>query len=332
MAIVCRQLAATYQAGIPIINALEITAERHTSCSSKIALSCAAQQMRQGTSLAEAFMSQSKYFPKFVIEALAAGEVGGKLDALLKDLAEYYEDIYKMESTIRRSLVYPAAQLIMAWFLGTFSLGLIRSVGTVFSRNGTRVSISDYFSEYIRFQLITLVIVIVLFVIMVILSRVGALKTFLSFVKNHCWGIKKIVRSFGMARFFRSMALLTHAGVDIKTCLQRSAALTLNAALERDLLRAFPIISQGESLERAFARCTCLTRVEREFIAVGEQTGNLDEAFHKLAEYNFNEGHARINVLLKLMPVVITLAVGVVVGFIVISFYGNLYGSALKGL
>ena len=105
--------------------------------------------------------------------------------------------------------------------------------------------------------------------------------------------------------------------------------MTLHPLVERDLLQALPAVAQGKTLIEAFAPCKSLTRVDHEMIGVGEVSGELEASCKKLSEYHLNEAASAVQTAMKILQVVITLVVGAIIGYIVISFYGRLYGSML---
>ena len=285
----------------------------------------------RGASLAEACRAEKNIFPDLFVEALAGGESGGRLDALLRDLAGYYEEMHRMKRSVISSLIYPIMQLVCAWFLGTFALGILKAIGS-FQNSAGRFSMQDYLAHYARFQLVALIIFAATTAVLIGLGRSGGLRGPVALVKNGLWPLSAVSQKFAMARFYRGMALLIQSGLDIKRCIERSAAMTMNPAVEQDLLRAVPVVSRGGTLVEAFSRSRYMTRMGREMLAVGEQSGNLDAALQKASEYSFGEAQAAVKSAAKVLQVMITLFVGGVVAYFVISFYSNLYGSALNGL
>lgn len=325
MAVICRQLATAYTAGLPILSALHITAGQGAFPRGRRALLRMETLIKGGASLADACRAEENVLPGLFVQVVSAGESGGRLDALLRDLAEHYEEMHRMKRAAISSLIYPGLQLAAAWFLGTFALGIIRKVANVFSGSGQQISMSAYLAEYARFQTVSLFLVILFIGASIVLARAGLAQGPVNWLKNHLWPLNGVVRKFALARFYRGMALLMHAGLDIKQCIARSAAMTMNTAIEKDLLTAVPVISRGGTLVEAFSRSRYLDRVGREMLAVGEQSGNLEDTLQKAAEYSMGEAQSAVKSASKILQVLITLAVGCVVGYFVISFYGNLY-------
>jgi len=322
MVLFCRQLATAYEAGIPILQGLNLV--RRGGISRKLSgiLERSAARIREGASLSESLRGESRYLPPFFVEVLAAGEQGGTLDAMLKDLADFYEDLLKLKQSVAVSMVYPGLQLAAAWFLGTFSLRLLPYIRS----GGDRAFQFDaYLRDYMIFQTRAAVFALGAAVVVILLGRAGLLDKLAGFIKTFVWPFNQISRRFGLSRFFRSMSLLVGAGLRMDRCIEHAARVTMNPLMERDLKRAIPLVMGGHTLVEAFSRVNCLSPVGRDMLAVGEQTGKLETSLRKVAEYHLAEAKAAVSIATKVMNVLILLAVGAVVGYIVISFYSGLY-------
>ena len=330
MAIICRQLATAYGAGIPILQALRLTAQQGTSPRGRGALLRMEAQIGRGASLADACRSERHVFPDLFVQAMAGGETGGRLDVLLRDLAGHYEETHRMKRAVVSSMIYPVMQLVCAWFLGTFALGILKGIGN-FQSSAGRFSMQDYLAHYVRFQIAALLLFAAVTALFIGIGRSGWLNGPASLIKNSLWPLNGVLQKFAMARFYRGMAA-SQSGLDIKRCIERSAAMTMNPAMERDLLRALPVVSRGGTLVEAFSTSRYMSRMGKEMLSVGEQSGDLDTALQKAAEYSLGEAQAAVKSAAKVLQVVITLIVGGVVAYFVISFYSSLYGSALNGL
>jgi type IV pilus assembly protein PilC len=127
------------------------------------------------------------------------------------------------------------------------------------------------------------------------------------------------------------MSLLIGAGLNMGECIKRSAALTMNPLMERDLLKALPIVLNGGSLVEAFEQTRCLSDVGRQMLLVGEHSGNLEGSLLKVSEWHFDEARAATRVAQTVMGLAILLILAGLVGFIVISFYSRLYSGILPG-
>jgi len=318
----CRQMATSYDAGLPIIRTLELMSDNAKDSRSKQVFRAMAEDTRNGATLGEAARRQQKYLPRFFIELLHSGELGGRLDVMLRDMADYFEDRLTMQRKIVGAMVYPALQLTAAWFLGTFALGLI---GKLNLDSGEAISISAYFNEYLLFQGISMGILGAVLIGIVILSRMGMIRWSWGLVLNYMWPLNSVAREFGLARFFRGFSLLLGSGMNIKSCIANAAAISGNSYIERDLLKAIPRVAEGATLVEAFAPCRTLTPVAREMLEVGEHSGNLEQSLRKVSEYHLEEARHAVQVASKIMGVLIVLAVGGMVGMIIISFYSKYF-------
>ena len=329
MAALCRQLSTAYNAGIPVLQSLELVGRGAPSRKISRMLRRMHGAIREGATFSDAARAESAMLPEFFTEVLAAGEIGGRLDVMLGDLARYYEDQQRMKRAVLGSMVYPGMQLTAAWFLGTFALGLVGRIDPLSQR---AFSFGEYLNAYLRFQAASIVTFALVFLACVGLARMGIFQHITGFIKNWVWPIRPISRKFALARFFRGMSLLIGAGLSMPECMKRSAVLTMNPLMERDLLKGLPIVQNGGTLVEAFDQSRCLSEVGRQMLMVGEQTGNLEGSLDKVAEWHFEEARAATRVAQKVLGILILLAIGGVIGYIVISFYSSLYGRMLDGL
>jgi type IV pilus assembly protein PilC len=319
---VCRQLSTSYGAGIPILRSLELVRGNTKNKRVQEVFADMNERIRNGGTLSDAARKQSQYLPPLLIELLAAGEVGGHLDVTLRELANYYEDRLAMRRLIIGKAAYPVFQLVVAWFLGTFALGLVRNLSFI-SRTFT---LSGYLHSYMAFQGAALLCFGAAAVGCIILSRLGLFKWIWGWIATHLWPLSNVTLRFAQARFFRSFAMLIASGIPMHHAVQRAAATCANPYVERDLLAVIPAIKDGQTLVQAFAPSKYLSRTAHEMLYVGEESGKLDEALLKVAQYQMDEATHAVNVATRVGEIVIGLAVAAVVGYIVISFWSNYYG------
>jgi type IV pilus assembly protein PilC len=328
----CRQLATSYEAGIPILRSFELIGRENKDPKVREICSRMHQRVANGDTLEDAARAESRYLPTFFTELISSGEVGGKLDVMLRDLAEYFEDRLAMRRRIVRMMTYPLIQLTAAWFLGTFAFKLMGQVMATFSDRTANFSFEAFLSDYGWFQAKAVGGAAVVIAICIILSRMGVFPYIGKAVTTFVWPFSRVTRRFGLARFFRSMSLLLGSGMNVKRCIERAAATTANPYMEKDLLRAVPVVANGGSLVEAFATSRMLTPTALEMLAVGEESGQLEAALRKASEYNMEEASHAVNVATRIIGVLIALAVAGIIGYVIISFYAGLYGGMLNEL
>ena len=318
----CRQLATSYDAGIPILRTLEMVHKNTRDRAAREVLERMGRAIRNGKTLGEAARAQKDRLPPIMVELLASGEVGGNLDASLRDLAGYFEERQRMKRTIIGKSIYPALQLTAAWFLGSFALMLIRRM----SFTDTSFSFNTYLDYYLRFQGAAMLLFGSGVAASVVLARLGIFKWVWGYVATHIWPLAPVTRRFAMARYFRSLSLLIGSGVPIVRALERAASTCANPYIERDLLKPVPLVAGGATLVEAFAHSEYLPETAREMLLVGEQSGKLEAALNKAAQYQMDEAVHAVNVATRVGEVAISLAVAAIVGYIVISFYSSYLG------
>ena len=324
--VLSRQLATSYSAGIPILRSLTLVGQHLPRGQGREICAAMHDDIRNGSTLGQAAQRQAAALPPLFIELVASGEVGGKLDVILRDLADYYEDRLAMRRMIMQMMTYPVLQLCAAWFLGTFALQTMVHIGE------GEFDLSKFIRGYLGFQARSMLILATLVLLAIALSRAGVFKWIWGWFATYMWPIARVTRKFAMARFFRSLSLLLGAGMPVNKAIESSAAVTTNPYIQRDLVTAVPRIMDGQTMVAAFAPCKYLTPQTREMMVVGEESGNLEGMLRKASDYELAEANHAVNIATRVGEVLVMLGVGGVIGYIVISFYSNLYGKMFDGL
>lgn len=328
----CRQLAQAYDAGLPIVRTLQIVGEQQRDRKTREMLGEVRHDIEQGATLAQAWGRHTKRVPQVFQSLIATGEQGGRLDLILKDLADYYEDRMYMGNKIKRALTYPMLQIVAAWFLGTFALRIVSKLPNIVSARGERFSFESFLTDYAIFQAISMTCFIGILLVFAALNRLGTVRFFWSQFLTRIWPLSRVTRKFALARFFRSLSLMLGSGLDVMQAINLSADAVSNPYIARDLKQAIPLVRQGQSLYESFLPCRYLTRTAREMIRVGEEAGKLEEALRKVSQYHLEEATHSTQVATKILGVLVVLAVACLIGWIVISFWTGFYGGMMNEL
>ena len=324
---VCRQMATSYDAGIPILRTLEIISEQQRHRRLRQVLQDMGTAIKGGSTLGEAALAQEMYLPPLFIKLLATGERGGRLDVMLRDLADYFEDRLEIQRSVRRALIGPGIRLAAAWFLGLFSLRLVKEVARMATADrDVQFSLGAFFHEYLVFQAYAMLLFGTIAVGCIVLARMGLFGWVTGAVTTHVWPLSLVTRRFALARFFRTMSLLIGGGLRIDQCIIESAEVVQNPYIQKDLLQAAPRVQEGVTLVEAFRDCRYLTPTAREMLVVGEESGSLEESLRKLSEYHLDEANQAVTVATKFLTTAIILGVAAMVGYIVISFFMSYLG------
>ncbi len=323
----CRQLATTYEAGLPLLQGFEAIKRESRDTEVRELLTRIQDSIRDGDTLAEAVRAQERYLPPYVIESIAAGEAGGRLDMMFRDLADYFEDRMRIRRSIVKALFYPVTLMVVAWFLGTFALKMVRSaIGSIMGTSPT-FSFGGFFVEYGWFQAKWLTVFAIIAGICVLLARLGVLKWIWGAVSTYIWPLAPITRRFALARFFRSLALLIQSGLPIHQCIERSASVTMNPYIAQDMLKAVPHVRNGETLTDAFSHSHFLLPTAREMIYVGEESGEIDKTLRKVSQYYLEEASHAVDKAVPVLYYIVYLAVAGAIGYIVFQFYMSYFGA-----
>lgn len=331
----CRQLATTYEAGIPILKGFQHVARETKDPKVKRVFRDIAEDLQSGNTLADAVHKQEKYLSPFFIHLLASGEQGGHLDVMLQDLASYFEDRLAMQRSVIAAMAYPVVMLFLAFHLGTFAIGLIRRVLSTLDARGGPSGVNlifDYVADWLRFVFGSWIVFALLAAALIFLARQGALRWITGAITTHVWPLSRVTRSFAMARFFRSLALLVNSGLGITQCIRGAASVTANPYIEKDLVQAVPRVQNGATLVEAFAPSRYMTRMGKEMLTVAEESGRLDHHLKKASEYHLNEANQAVKVSVTVFSTLLVLLVVGVVGAVIIMFYVNLYGGMMDAL
>ncbi len=332
LAPVCHQMATAYRAGIPILRTLEMAGREAPNSRAREVLQAMREDIGDGSTLAEAAQRQTPYLPRLFIELVANGEQGGRLDTMLGDLARYYEDRVNLQRHIVTLAVYPALQLTIAWFVGTFAFMLLGRLSATLEGGGDFFDFGGLLASYARFQGRAAVLFALAMGVTIVLSRAGVLRWPWGWIRTHVWPLSPVTRRFALARFCRGLSLLVGSGVNIVQALRGAAGAAANPYIERDLLQAVPPVESGAPLTEAFRGSKYLDRTTREMIEVGEASGELEASLRKASDYHFDQATNATQVMLRVGFVLTILFVAFVVGYVVISFYAQIYGGLADGL
>jgi type IV pilus assembly protein PilC len=325
----CRQMATAYDAGIPIIRTLEMAGNQIRDPKLRGIIQRMTDGIRSGGTLGDVARKESKFLPDFFIQLLSTGEHGGRLDVMLKDLADYFEDRLKMRRSMMMAAVLPALQVIIAWFLLTFAFRLIGSLNI---GSGQPFGFGAFFLDYGLFQAKAMAIVALVFAGCVVLARLGIFRYIWGAYATFLWPLSAVTRRFALARFFRSMSLLIGSGLRVDHCIENSAGIIGNPYIQKDLLQAVPHVRNGETLVEAFSGSRFLTPTAHEMLLVGEHSGNLEGQLRKISQYHLDEANHAVSIATRVITVLVILGVALTIGFFVIRFYLTFYGGMMDEL
>jgi len=327
LAVFTRQFSVMIDAGLPLVQCLEILANQQEHKNFAKILLQVRQDVEAGSTLADAMRRHPKAFDDLYVNMVAAGEAGGILDTILQRLSTYIEKAVKLRSQVRAALIYPIAVItIAAIVVAVILLKVIPTFAALFTSLGaelpfpTRVVIaaSNFLARYFIFFVIGIGAFIFFFRRYYQTYR-GRRVIDGAMLKAPIIGM--ILRKIAVARFCRTLATLTSSGVPILESLDITARTAGNAIVEDAIVATRKSVENGKTLIEPLRDSEVFPNMVVQMIGVGEQTGALDAMLNKIAEFYEDEVDIAVAGLVKLLEPVMIFILGVIIGGIVIAMY-----------
>lgn len=322
-----RQLATMVDAGLPIVQALDILGEQIEKKHFKTIILEVKKDVETGSSLSEAMAKHPKVFSELFVNMVGAGEASGMLDEILDRLAAYLEATSTLIKKVRSALVYPAAIMVMATLITLFLL--IKVVPTfkgIFEGFGGALpvptlillKISDTLRHF--FPIVFGIVVIVGFIFFRYIKTPGGRLRFDTFMlKIPVLG--KVLQKVAVSRFSRTLSTLTKSGVSILTALEIVGKTSGNKVIEVAVNKTRESIKEGESIATPLAKAKVFPPMVVRMISVGEQTGSLEEMLSKIADFYDADVTTTIDGLTSLIEPAVMIFLGLIIGSIVVALY-----------
>jgi type IV pilus assembly protein PilC len=324
-----RQLATMINAGLPIVRALYVLSEQTENPKLKEVVVAVRKDVEAGSSLSESLEKHPKVFSRLYTEMVKAGEIGGILDGVLLRLADQLERDQDLRRKIRSALTYPIVVLILAILAASFMLIFIVPVfAKLFTDLGGTLPLPT------RICMLISDILTSLWGVLVYAGMALAVVMFLRWKKSESgrkvWGravlripakIGDVVKKATLARFARTLATLSAAGVPILQSIEITATSSGNWVVEKALLESKEAVREGIPIYKPLETEPVFPPMVTRMIAVGEETGDIDGMLTKIAEFYESEVDAAVKALTSIIEPIMIIVVGGIVGAIVISMY-----------
>ncbi len=332
LAVFTRQFSVMIDAGLPLVQCLEILAGQQENQVFQKVLVGTRSAVEGGSNLSAAMRQYPKVFDALYVNMVEAGETGGILDTILQRLSTYIEKNVKLQRAVKSALVYPIGVLTVA--AGVIIL-LLWKVVPVFATLFTGLGVDLPLPTRIVIAMSNFVGSI--FGLILLLAFGGAL-----FAIKLWYGTKQgqyaidaiilklpilgiLMRKIAVARFTRTLGTLISSGVPILEGLDITARTSGNAVIERALQKVRKALEEGKSLTEPLKESEVFPGMVTQMIGVGEQTGAMDAMLQKIADFYEEEVDAAVKDLLTALEPVMIVFLGLVVGGVVISMYLPLF-------
>jgi type IV pilus assembly protein PilC len=332
LAIFTRQFSVMIDAGLPLVQCLEILASQQENQIFQKVLGGTRGSVEGGATLSAAMRQFPKVFDALYVNMVEAGETGGILDTILQRLSTYIEKNVKLQRAVKSALVYPVGVLTVAGGVITLLLWKVVPIfATLFAGLGvdlplpTKIVIA--LSNFVG-SIFGLLIVVAFAAIVVGLkvwygTEQGRYVIDATILRLPVLGI--LMRKIAVARFTRTLGTLISSGVPILEGLDITAKTAGNAVVERALKKVRRSLEEGKSLTEPLKDSEVFPGMVTQMIAVGEQTGAMDAMLQKIADFYEEEVDAAVKDLLTALEPVMIVFLGLVVGGVVISMYLPLF-------
>jgi type IV pilus assembly protein PilC len=328
IAIFARQLATMLAAGIPLVQAFEIVGNGNDKPSMQKLILDIKADVEGGTSLHEALAKQPLYFDDLFVNLVEAGEQAGALESLLDKVATYKEKTEALKKKVKKALFYPAAVMAVAVIVTIILLVfVIPQFEALYKGFGADLPAFTQFviglSKFVQSKGLYLGVVITgAFVgFFYMKKRSRKMREFLDRVMLKLPVIGPILNKAAIARYARTLSTMFSAGVPLVEALQSVAGATGNIVYENAVLRMKDEVSTGQRLQRAMEQTGLFPNMVIQMIAVGEESGSLDEMSGKVATFYEAEVDNAVDAMSSLLEPLIMVVLGVLVGGLVIAMY-----------
>jgi len=328
IAIFSRQLATMLAAGIPLVQAFEIVGNGHENAAMQKLILAIKADVEGGSSLAEALAKHPLYFDDLFVNLVESGEQAGALETLLDKIATYKEKTEAVKKKIKKALTYPAAVIVVAFVVTIILMvfvipafeDLFRGFGAdlpAFTR--LIIDVSQFIRDKGWFLAILASGGVTAF--LYFKKRSKPMRHWLDRVSLNIPVIGPILKKAAIARYARTLSTMFSAGVPLVEALESVAGATGNIVYEVGVLRMRDEVATGQRLQQAMENTDLFPNMVIQMIAVGEESGSLDDMSSKVADFYEEDVDNAVDNLSSLLEPMIMAILGVLVGGLVIAMY-----------
>lgn len=323
-----RQLATMIDAGLPLVQCLEILGNQTENKALAKIVTQVRSDVESGSTFAEAIKKHPKVFNDLYVNMVAAGEAGGILDTILQRLAAYMEKFAKIKKQIKSAMIYPAIILTVA--VGVVALLMVVVVpmlAGMFADMGqalplpTRIVIA--ISNFLKgWGGLIVALSIISFIVGLVQWRKtpkGRKITDAIALKIPVMGV--LIQKVAVAKFTRTLGTLISSGVPILEGLLIVARTAGNKVVEEAIVNTRQSVSEGKTLAEPLTKANVFPPMVTQMIAVGEATGALDNMLGKIADFYDDEVDSAVAALTSMLEPMLMIFLGTTVGFVIVAMY-----------
>lgn len=328
IAIFLRQMSTMMSAGVPLVQSFEIVGRGHENPSMQELILKIKADVEGGSTFANALSKHPLYFDDLVVNLVGAGEQSGALETLLDRIATYKEKTESLKAKIKKAMFYPAAVIVVAFIVTAILLiFVVPQFQDLFQGFGADlpvftqfvIKISEFFQGYWWAIFGGIGASVVGFT--QAKRRFPAFRRQLDLLSLRIPVIGDLLRKAAIARFARTLSTMFSAGVPLVEAMDSVAGATGNALFSEATLRMRDETAAGTQLQQAMRHSGVFPNMVVQMVAIGEESGSLDEMLGKVADFYEEEVDNMVDGLSSLMEPMIMAFLGIVVGGLVIAMY-----------
>lgn len=322
-----RQMAFLVNAGVPVVQALEIVKQISHSTVLKEVIADVIHGIEKGSSFSAALSAHPSIFSNMYVNIIDSGEVGGSLDLMLSRLADYIEESERLKSRVKKAMMYPGFVLSIGILIViVIMVKVVPKFTSIFDTADMKlplmtqilVSTSDFFRHNLLFIVLAVFFIPFCFVIYLRSTAGRPLKDQLLMLLPV---IGPLVLKNSLARFTRTLSCLLSGGINMAEALGTSALTSNNFFIERSIENVKNQVIKGKSMAQSLKKEKVIPVLISNMVAIGEETGNTDATLEKVAEFYEEQVKSTTNAISELIQPFLIAVLGGLVGFIVIALY-----------
>ena len=330
-----RQMATMIDAGLPLVQCLEILATQEPHPGFQKIIFNVKNSVEQGNTFADSLKKHGKVFDSLFVNLVAAGEMGGILDTILNRLAAYTEKSMKLKARVKGAMKYPLTILAISalitagllWKVVPTFAGMFKSLGDRELPKLTQflVKVSDQFIVWAPFAIGGVILMVVIFRLMRRNERIHYGMDWIA-LRTPVFGT--LIKKASISKFTRTLGTLVSSGVPILDAMEIVAKTSGNMVIEESILYTRDKVAQGKTIAAPLMEREVFPKMVIQMIAVGESTGALDVMLGKIADFYDDEVDAAVDSVTSLMEPLILVILGGMVGTILIGMYMPIFTMA----
>jgi type IV pilus assembly protein PilC len=334
LAIFTRQFSVMIDAGLPLVQCLEILGSQQTDKTFQKIIKAVRADVEQGATLQTALSKHPKAFNDLYVNMVGAGEAGGILDIILQRLSGYIEKSVKLTGKVKGAMTYPVTVIVIAIsVVAIIMVKVIPVFSQMYEGMGSSlpfptlvcIGISNVLIHY--FIWLALLVAIMVFGIRQYYRSNGG-RLVLDTLMLKIPIIGDILRKVAVARFCRTLGTLTSSGVPILEGMDITARTAGNRVVQNAIMKSRDAVEQGRNIAGPLAETKVFPPMVIQMVGVGEATGALDAMLSKVADFYEDEVDNAVAAMTAMMEPLIIAVLGTIIGFIVIAMYLPIFNLA----